>query len=90
MKVKGMGKKDTYRLNSHIKLTSLKKKACKIKVNFNFTHTEIKYYNLPTTFFKPTSNVIPHIIRLKGIKEKIGSFNQFCCFLVFSQFAERK
>lgn len=72
-----------------MRLTSLKKKVHKTKINFNFTHTEIKYH-LPTTLFKPTSNVIPHIIRLKGIEKKIGSFNQFCCFLVFSQFAERK
>lgn len=86
-KLKGWGRK---RLNAHIRLTHLKKKAYKKQKSASTLHIQIQYYNLPATFFKPTSNVIPHIIRLKGIKEKIGSFNQFCCFLVFSQFAERK
>jgi len=51
-----------------MKKTRRKKKCYKTKDNFNFTYTGRKYYVLPTTLFKPTSNVIPHIIRLKGIE----------------------
>lgn len=65
----------TYSLDDHIyirlnsmKKTRRKKKCYKTKDNFNFTSTGRKYYVLPTTLFKPTSNVIPHIIRLKGIE----------------------
>lgn len=44
----------------------------------------------PAALLKPASDVVPHVVRLKRIKQQIGCFNQFRRLLVLPQFTEKE
>lgn len=46
--------------------------------------------NTPAALFEPAGDVVPHVVRLKGVEQEVGCFNQLRCLLVLSQFTERE
>lgn len=46
------------------------------------------YTHRPAALFEPASDVVPHVIRFKGVEQEVGCFNQFGCLLILSEFTE--
>lgn len=51
--------------------------------------TQILTYK-PAALLKPTSDIVPHVVRLKRVEQEIGGFNQFCRLLVLSKFTNKE
>lgn len=43
----------------------------------------------PAALLKPASDVVPHVVRFKGVEQKVGCFDQFCSLLVFTKFTRK-
>lgn len=41
----------------------------------------------PAALFKPASDVVPHVVWLKGVEQEICCFDQLCCLLVLTKLA---